>query len=67
MKVKKNTPAKVALLCIPLVGIIICSSLITIESPILFVKILNLILLIVVSAVVGAFIREMFVLREKDR
>jgi hypothetical protein len=47
--------------------IIILDAIIVIASPYTFVKIINLILVILASGAVGAFVREFFVRRNNER
>ncbi|WP_407270737.1 hypothetical protein [Radiobacillus sp. PE A8.2] len=63
---KRNTPAKLTLFCVIYAVIIIINSLLVINSPHLFVRVLNLIVVIALSIVIGAFIREIFILRNAE-
>ncbi|PIC65297.1 hypothetical protein CSV79_01355 [Sporosarcina sp. P13] len=67
MKEKKNTPAKMILICVLFAIIITVDSLLVINSPYVVVKVLNLFAVIGLSGVTGAFIREIFILKEKER
>lgn len=67
MKKKKNTPAKLIFLCVLFATIVTVNSLLVINSPYLFVRVINLFGVIGVSGVTGAFIREIFLLKEKTR
>ncbi|CAM3310373.1 hypothetical protein FITA111629_15515 [Filibacter tadaridae] len=66
-KNKRSTPAKLILFCVFFTISVIFQSLVVISSPYMFVKVLNLITVILVSAVIGAFIREIFVLKESEK
>lgn len=66
-KEKKNTPAKLILLCILFTIVIIGHSMQSLFSPHMFVRGMNLIAVIIGSAAVGAFIREIFVLKAKQK
>lgn len=46
--------------------LIVLDGLILIGTPYLFVKIINLLVIVVLSGILGAFIREIFVLKEKQ-
>jgi hypothetical protein len=66
-KEKGNTPAKIIIYCVLLGIIVILDSVLVINSPYLFVRVLNLIVVIIISSVIGAFIREIFILYNKKR
>jgi hypothetical protein len=55
----------VGLVCFPI--LIFLSCLTIIDTPHLFVKVINLIVIVALSCGLGAFIREIFVLKEKER
>ncbi|MDV6377872.1 hypothetical protein ORD22_06300 [Sporosarcina sp. GW1-11] len=67
MKEKKNTPAKMILFCVLFAIIVTADSLLVINSPYVFVRVLNLFAVIGLSGVIGAFIRDFFILKEKER
>ncbi|MFT4415812.1 hypothetical protein ACLM5H_18290 [Fredinandcohnia humi] len=59
---KDNTIAKITIYCI-LYGMIVClNSVIIIYSPYVFIRVLNLIVVIIISSVIGSFIREIFII-----
>lgn len=45
---------------------IILQSIVVVSTPHTFVKVINLIAIIGVSGIVGAFIREVFILKQKE-
>ncbi len=65
-KENRNTPAKLILFCVLLTVNVIIESLLVINSPFLFVRVLNLIGVIVVSLIISAFIKEIFILRNRE-
>jgi hypothetical protein len=65
-KENRNTSAKLILFCVLLTIDVIIESLLVINSPFLFVRVLNLMGVIVVSLIIGAFIREIFILRNRE-
>jgi len=67
MEEKRNTPAKMIMFCVLFAIIVIIDSLLVFNSPYLFVRVLNLFAVIGISGVIGAFIREIFILKEKER
>ncbi|WP_284035756.1 hypothetical protein [Neobacillus sp. 114] len=66
-KKKVNTPAKLIIFCILFGIIVIFNSVLVIGSPYVFIKVLNLIVVIILSSIVGAFIREIFILNKKKK
>ena len=64
---KKNTPAKLILYCVLFTIMVVFYSLSLMNSPYVFVKMTNLMMIIFFSIAIGAFIREIFVLKEKEK
>jgi len=46
---------------------IILQSIVVVSTPHTFLKVINLIAIIGVSGIVGAFIREVFILKQKEK
>lgn len=65
-KDKRNTPAKLILFCVFFAIMVIINSFLVIHSPHMFVRVLNLIVVIVLSLAIGGFIREIFIVKNKE-
>ena len=64
-KRKEATPKYLAMMSIIFGSLVIVQSLQVIYAPYLFIRVINLIAIIFLSAAIGAFIREIFVLKKK--
>ncbi len=64
-KRKEATPKFIVVMSILFGFIVITQSLQVIYTPYLFVRVVNLVGVIFLSSVIGAFIREFFVLKKK--
>ncbi|MFO1443672.1 hypothetical protein KDN24_10705 [Bacillus sp. Bva_UNVM-123] len=62
---KKATRKYLTAMSIIFTGMIILAAIQVVLSPLLLVRLINTILIIFVSACTGAFIREMFILKQK--
>lgn len=62
---KRNTPGKLILFCVFFALIVLLNGFVVVGSPYIFVKIINLFVVIVLSGVIGAFIREIFILKQE--
>lgn len=64
-KRKEATPKFIAVMSIIFGSIVIVQSLQVIYTPYPFVRVINLVGIIFISASIGAFIRELFILKKK--
>ena len=65
-KDKKPTPGKLILFSVLFAIMILIDSLLIIYSPYVVVRALNLVAVIVLSLAIGAFIREIFVIKNRE-
>ncbi|KMJ57241.1 hypothetical protein AB685_17725 [Bacillus sp. LL01] len=66
MKVKEPTVKYYVMMSSLLCLSIILQSIVVVSTPHTFVRIMNLISIIGASGIVGAFIREVFILKQKE-
>jgi len=64
-KRRKGTPAYIIMMSIIFGIFVIIQSIQVIYSPHTFVRVINLLTLIFLSSAIGAFIRELFILKKK--
>ncbi|WP_313891809.1 hypothetical protein [Psychrobacillus sp.] len=62
---RKVTPTFLVMMCILYALIIVSQCVQVIYTPHTFVKVINLLTIILLSSIIGAFIRELFVLKKK--
>ncbi|WP_226669606.1 hypothetical protein [Metabacillus litoralis] len=66
-KDNRNTPTKLILFCVLFTFILISESFLVITSPLLIVRVINLVAVIGISLIIGAFIREIFILKNGEK